>query len=144
MAEYKEVHEQKKKRHSDNITPRNLNFDTTHPKPKNNHDWYVDKNGHEMMATLKDNLVLAKHLLGEYDDPEAVDKTRYILARSLDQQQKADTSRELASDPFACISSAKGQIQGTIIHGPDPRSAEGEKPETTRILFRHPPPRGTK
>jgi hypothetical protein len=58
------------------------------------------------MATPKDNMVLVKHLLDEYDDPMTVDKAMYILAKALDQQQKADTSRKLASEPYSCLSSA--------------------------------------
>jgi hypothetical protein len=84
-VEYREVQEQKKKRSYDNITPHYLNFDTTRPKPKNNHDWYLDKNGQEVMATSKDNLVLEKHILDEYDDPVAVENTGYILDKALDK-----------------------------------------------------------
>jgi hypothetical protein len=59
------------------------------------------------METPKDNLVLVKHLLDEYDDPAAVDKFRYILAKALDQQQNADTSRKLAFDPYTCMCGTK-------------------------------------
>jgi hypothetical protein len=37
------------------------------------------------MATSKDNLVLEKHILDEYDDPVAVENTRYILDKALDK-----------------------------------------------------------
>jgi hypothetical protein len=59
----------------------------------------------EVMATQKDNIVLAKHLFEEYDDPAVVDKAKYILAKALDLQQKEDTPRKLASNPYACLSS---------------------------------------
>jgi hypothetical protein len=57
------------------------------------------------METLKDNLVVAKHLLDEYGDLAAVDKFRYILAKAQDQQQNAYLSWKLAFELHACMSS---------------------------------------
>jgi hypothetical protein len=58
------------------------------------------------MATRKDNLAYANHLSNEYDDSAAVDKARYILAKALEHESKADTSRRLGSHPHASLSNA--------------------------------------
>jgi hypothetical protein len=44
------------------------------------------------MSTPKDNLALEKHLLDVRNESAAIDKERYILAKAMDLQHKADTS----------------------------------------------------
>jgi hypothetical protein len=97
----------KRKRHSDNVTPRNLNFNTTKPKSKYMPDAYVDHNGQEVMMTPKDNLLLAKHILDVREDRIAIDKARYLINKVVNQQEKANTSQKLASDPNPCQSTAR-------------------------------------
>jgi hypothetical protein len=122
VAEYKALWEQKKTwRHSDNVTPRHFGFESTHPKPKGL--MYIDQNGQEVMATPKDSLAIAKHLLDVYEDPAVVDKARYILAKALEHQSKADTSTRLGSDPHACRSSE---------NKPDPRDDQSRTRSSKR------------
>jgi uncharacterized membrane-anchored protein YhcB (DUF1043 family) len=83
IAEYTELQQQKRKRRSDNVTPRNLDFNTTKPKSKHMPEAYVDHNGQEVMTTPKDNLRLAKHLLDVREDPIAIDKPRYLINKAV-------------------------------------------------------------
>jgi hypothetical protein len=108
IAEYTELQKEKRKKRSDNATPRNLNFNTT-TKPMSKHvpEAYVDHNGQEVMTTPKDNLRLAKHLLDVREDPIAIDKPRYLINKAVNQQEKANTSQKLASDPNLCQSTAR-------------------------------------
>jgi hypothetical protein len=70
----------------------------------------VDKNGGEVMATPKENLKVSKRILDEHKDPVAIYKVKYLLAKALEQQEKAHTSERLGSDPKACMSNAHKEI----------------------------------
>jgi hypothetical protein len=61
---------------------------------------------------------VAKLILDKHKDPVAIYKVKYLLAKALEQQEKADTSERLGSDPKACMSSAHKEIPAAK---PDPK-----------------------
>jgi hypothetical protein len=52
IAKYTKLRQEKRKRRNDNVTPRNLNFNTTKPKSKHMPEAYVDHNGKEVMPEV--------------------------------------------------------------------------------------------
>jgi hypothetical protein len=56
--------------------------------------------------------------LDEHQDLAVINKVHHLLATTLDQQHKADTSKRLASDPKSCVSSAHKEV---LAARPDPR-----------------------
>lgn len=88
----------KRTRRRDAIPPRNIDFDgAAHRRP---------------MATPKDNMEKAMELLANNDDKIDLDYLRVIIGIAMKQQSKADTSRKLASNPEACMSTAQNLPAG--------------------------------
>ena len=50
---------------------------------------------------------MAKRILDELQDPTAIAQVKQLLGKAMEQQDRADTSRRLASNPKACMSNAR-------------------------------------
>jgi hypothetical protein len=81
------------------------------------------------MTPPMDNLILAKHLLDARDDPNAIEKVKYLLTKAVNQQERANTSQKHASDPNLCQSTAR-----------DYQSRTGSTERRRREARNHPDP----
>jgi hypothetical protein len=89
---------QNKTRRRDAIPHRNINFDSAaHRKP---------------LATPKDNIEKAAELLANDNDKIDLDYLKKIIGTAMKQQSKGDTSRRLASNAEACVSTTQNQPAG--------------------------------
>ena len=70
------------------------------------HEPYVDRAGNTVMPTPKENLAMAVKTLQERKDDAGVEQALKFCAKALEQQEKVETSRKLASDSKDCLSSA--------------------------------------
>jgi hypothetical protein len=90
---------------------------------------YMDKNSDKVMATPVENIVAAKALLETNRSPAALDMAVKLMTRALVLQEKATSSRRLASDAGLCRSSTATKIRGGGYDGtrPDNKSRTGSK-----------------
>jgi hypothetical protein len=88
---------------------------------------YVDKNRDEVRVTPIENILAAKELLENNRTPAALDTVVKLMSKALVQQEKATSSRRLASGAALCRSSAVTKHQGDDYDGtrPDNESCTG-------------------
>jgi hypothetical protein len=97
-AKVNEMMEDAHRMRRETIRPRNINFDSaTRPKP---------------LATPKDNMKMAAELLAKSDEEINIEHLRTLVATSMQQQSKADTSCRLESNSEACVSTAQRNALG--------------------------------
>jgi hypothetical protein len=72
---------------------------------------YVDQNCDEVKATPIENIIAAKELLENNRTPAALDTVVKLMSKALVQQEKATSSRRLASDAALCRSSDATKTQ---------------------------------
>jgi hypothetical protein len=88
-----ETHEEARKMRREAIRPRNINFDSAAR--------------HKPPETPKENMKMAAELLAKSNDQIDIENLRTIIATTMKQQSKADTSRRLEHDPEACVSTTQ-------------------------------------
>jgi hypothetical protein len=83
---------------------------------------YVDKNRDKVMATLVENIVAAKELLENNRTLAALDTVVKLMSKALVQQEKATSSRRLASNAALCPSSITTKTRGGDYGGVRPNN----------------------
>jgi hypothetical protein len=80
--------EKKKAKRSAKIAPQNLNFQeaaaTPLPMYQTVHPMVEDRCGYQVMETPKNNIAVAKRILDQDQDLDAIYKVHYLLSTALD------------------------------------------------------------
>ena len=98
-TELKKAQEEKERpRLRDQVTPRHFDFKDKDQPPTCHRE---SGKSRKVMDTPKDNLDKALEILAKRDDKDAIDHVKQLLGTA--------TSRKLASDPKACMSSARNE-----------------------------------
>jgi hypothetical protein len=108
------------------IGPRKINFAT----PSNQ----------QPLATPKDNMKKAAEILAKKDEEIDIAHLRTLVVSAMKQQSKADTSRQLESNPENCMSTAQKDASGRPHRGDELRTGSSERRRRTSHLH----PMGTR